>query len=723
MAKPLSHRRSERLEEQLTRGEQSPRTDSRVRRIGSEPLPPAVSHRTEMGHGGHREVGVAVHAPGHLVLCGPDHVPPSFVKLGYGAAQSNRSTSTHGVRLNIPRWQVTASVAVVAALFCGHSTARAATLDSNAPGGVTASAVTEDATAASAQVTAPQEHHEHAAAGSGVSAGAAVGRQVFAQNCARCHGGSAEGKIGPKLAGTAHSRAEIQHTVTHGIPPKMPAFAKKLSPEQIAAVAAFVKLLGSQTPGQAPGHEHQHEQPRDRKGHEHGEGAMSPMPGMSRIVGQEMSRHGSGTSWLPESSPMWAKHTRRGSWMLMQHGNLVPMYDAQGGPRGVSRPVASNWYMLMGHRPVGKGELMLRTMLTLEPATFGNNGMPQLFQTGEGLIDRQHAHDLFMEIAAQYSHPLSRELAAYLYLAPVGEPALGPTAFMHRVSAMEIPTAPLIHHWTDSTHISYGVATAGIQSNLWKLEGSWFNGHEPDDKRWAIDSLALNSYSGRLSYAPSRDWVFQVSRGHLDNPEINYPEEHQGGVDRTTLSASYNRPLPRGNWATTVAWGRNKRDEGRSDGFLIESNYNWADRHYLFGRIENVEKNELFPASDPRSEQQFKVNAFSLGYARDIGRSRGFETALGAMATVSAKPDALDRVYGKSPVSVQVFLRIRPRRMSMEEHAAHAGHGANGAKPAGGGSGLHHDHSSLQKQAEPRSEGQERPPKAAPAEDRSGHRH
>jgi mono/diheme cytochrome c family protein len=529
-------------------------------------------------------------------------------------------------------------------------------------------------TAATANLTAGQHpEHEHDAGKPAGDANSKLGRQVFTQNCARCHGGKAEGKIGPKLIGTTHSRAEIQHFVGHGIPPKMPSFEKKLSAAQIAAVAAYVKSLAPASPGTE--HDHEHKEPGATEGHEHEQHQQDGAAmGMSRVVGEEMTREGSGTTWLPESSPMWALHSRWGQWNIMQHGNVQVMYDHQSGPRGVSRPVSTNWYMLMGHRPQGRGELMLRTMLSLEPATIGNNGMPQLFQTGEGLIDRQHPHDLFMELAAQYSHPLSQKLGAYLYLAPVGEPALGPPAFMHRTSAMEIPTAPLIHHWTDSTHISYGVMTAGIQSKRWKLEGSWFNGHEPDDKRWAIDSLALNSYSGRLSYAPYRNWVFQVSHGRLDNPEINYPEGHQGDVDRTTFSAIYNRPLRQGNWATTFTWGRNKRDEGKSDGFLIESNYNWTDRNYLFGRIERVDKDELFPLPDPRAEQKFRIHAFSLGYARDIGRGKAFETALGAMATVYAKPNALDSVYGDFPVSVQVFLRIRPRRMSMEEHGAHEGH-------------------------------------------------
>lgn len=525
--------------------------------------------------------------------------------------------------------------------------------------------------------------HEHPAAPAQV----AMGRQVFLQNCAGCHGPNAEGKTGPALQGTSHSAAEIQQFVMHGIAPKMPAFGGKLQPEQTQAVAAYVKSLSPAAGPARPGMEHEHGVMRDHGtmeggAHQHGAGmAGMGIMRMNRVVGQEMSRLGSGTAWEPESSPMWAKTAMWGQWMLMQHGNAVIMYDAQSGPRGVSRVVSSNWYMAMGMRPLGKGDLLVRAMLSLEPATFGNNGQPQLFQTGEGLIDRQHPHDLFMELAAQYSHPLGSNLGAYLYLAPIGEPALGPVAFMHRVSAYEIPTAPLIHHWTDSTHISYGVATAGLQSTRWKGEVSWFNGHEPDGRRWAIDPLALNSVSGRLSYAPNPNWVMQFSRGHIDRPELYY-EPEQGSVDRTTFSVQYNRPLPRGNWASTFVWGRNEGGgrgvgSGTTDGFLLESSYNWADRNYLFGRIERVEKDELFGEPDPRAAQKFMVNAFSLGYSRDIGNSKSFETALGAMATVYAKSSSLDRAYGDFPVGVQVFLRIRPRRMQgamsgqMEQHGPH----------------------------------------------------
>lgn len=552
----------------------------------------------------------------------------------------------------------------------------------NAPGVATG-------TAASLAEPSGQAGHEHGPATGGREAQSSSdqGRRVFLANCARCHGQNAEGRVGPSLKGTPHSQDEIRRFVTRGFPGKMPAFGQQLTEQQISAVAVYVKSLGPAAPGAA--HEHGKTE-HDHGKMEHGHGAMAGMDpmAMSRVAGQEMSREGSGTSWQPESSPMWAKHAMWGKWAIMQHGNVFVMYDAQTGPRGISRPVSANWYMAMGTRPVGKGELMLRTMLSLEPATIGDNGQPQLFQTGEGLIDRQHPHDLFMEIAAQYRYPLGKKLGAYLYLAPIGEPALGPTAFMHRVSAMEIPTAPLIHHWTDSTHISYGVATVGVQSRHWKLEGSWFNAHEPDEERWAIDPIRLNSVSGRLTYAPGKNWAFQASRGHLTHLEINFPEEQQGNVDRTTFSAMYNRPLRNGNWATTFTWGRNDSAHDSSNGFLIESNYNWAERNYLFGRIERVDKDELFRDPDPRAERQFNVNAFSLGYARDIGHSGSFETALGAMVTLHAKSSALDRTYGDFPVGVQVFLRIRPKRMQMGEHEGHEGHMHHAASAKAGASAL-----------------------------------
>src|SRR5204863_8412876 len=109
-----------------------------------------------------------------------------------------------------------------------------------------------------------------------------------------------------------------------------------------------------------------------------------------------------------------------------------------------------------------------RVMLSVDPATVGKSGYPLLLQTDEAvnglpLIDRQHPHDLFMELAATYNHPLGRDGGSvFLYAGLPGEPALGPPTFMHRFSGTEIPEAPISHHWLDSTHITFGVVTGGL---------------------------------------------------------------------------------------------------------------------------------------------------------------------------------------------------------------------------------------------------------------------
>jgi hypothetical protein len=204
------------------------------------------------------------------------------------------------------------------------------------------------------------------------------------------------------------------------------------------------------------------------------------------------SRNASGTAWQPDSTPMHGLHFMKGTWTMMAHWNFFGGYDHQGSDRGDSQWLSTNWGMLMEKRSVGAGELVLRQMLTLEPFTVGAAGYPLLLQTGESfngapIHDRQHPHDLFMEIAALYTRPISESVALQLYAAPVGEPALGPVAFPHRYSAFSDPLAPLGHHWQDSTHISFGVLTAGLFTRKLKVEGSWFNGREPDEHRYDFD--------------------------------------------------------------------------------------------------------------------------------------------------------------------------------------------------------------------------------------------
>ncbi len=385
-----------------------------------------------------------------------------------------------------------------------------------------------------------------------------------------------------------------------------------------------------------------------------------------------MERMGSGTAWQPDATPMFALHRQAGRWNLMFHENTFLLYDQQTGPRGATRVVAPNWAMLMAVRPLGKGELALTGMFSLDPATVRPRGYPELFQTGETfrgrpLVDAQHPHDLFMALSAQYTHPLSRKLGGFLYAAPVGEPALGPVAFPHRLSAWENPFAPLGHHWQDSTHITFGVLTGGLQSERWRLEGSWFNGREPDENRWDFDPIRLDSRSVRLQYLPGAHWHLQVSNGFLRQPEALEPND----VTRTTASVTHTRPRPDGYSSTSFVWGHNDQHQGgsHSDVFSLEGAHQWRQANTLFWRYENADRTELFPEATAELEHHtFNVNAFTLGYTRDLSRGKEWSVGLGGSLTFFAKPDSLDASYGRFPLGFLVFLRIRPSRMSMPAH-------------------------------------------------------
>ena len=385
---------------------------------------------------------------------------------------------------------------------------------------------------------------------------------------------------------------------------------------------------------------------------------MHEMRGMLGPYG--MSREASGTAWQPDSAPHVGLHTNRGPWDLMVHGFATLIYDDQDGPRGGQKTVSENMLMGMASRPLGDGHLGLRAMLSAEPWTIGKEGYPLLFQTGETangvdpLVDRQHPHDAFMELAATYSHPLGEGNSGFIYLGLPGEPALGPATFMHRFSGMENPEAPLSHHWLDSTHITYGVATLGFIHGHAKLEGSVFTGREPDQNREGIESPKMDSWSLRASWNPAPDWSLQVSRGHLKSPEQLEPEVD---VDRTTASVAYNRPLASGNWQTTFAWGRNDRDTGvATDALLLESAAT-VRRHTLFGRAERLENDELLGHGE--NEEVFTVGKVSLGYIYDAVLMDQWRGGIGLLGSLALVPDELKEEYGDQPVSWMAFLRVK----------------------------------------------------------------
>jgi hypothetical protein len=396
---------------------------------------------------------------------------------------------------------------------------------------------------------------------------------------------------------------------------------------------------------------------------------MSTEMSMHGFYGQyPMSREASGTSWVPESTPLEGVMGMYGEWMAMVQGYADLVYDDQGGKRGADKTFLEGMLMGMASHPLGGGTIGLRSMFSPDPL-MGKDGYPLLLQTGETangvdpLIDRQHPHNLIMEVAATYSHPITADSSAFIYLADPGEPALGPTTFMDRFSGMDNPEAPISHHWLDSTHIIFGVATVGYVWKNWKVDASVFTGREPDQYRYGFNHATFDSFSGRLTYNPSPNWSLQVSGAHLKSPEQLSPEVNQ---DRTTASATYNLPIKRENWQTTLAWGVDRNTPGKTlNAFLLESAIVIDNQHTVFGRAEHVGKDELFtpfgsghPTASVLYGQVFTVSSFSLGYLYDLLIAQHVKFGLGGLVSFYGLPDALTAYYGH-PVSYMLFGRVK----------------------------------------------------------------
>ncbi|HME89062.1 MAG TPA: heavy metal-binding domain-containing protein [Chthoniobacterales bacterium] len=398
--------------------------------------------------------------------------------------------------------------------------------------------------------------------------------------------------------------------------------------------------------------------------HEHAEHEMEMHSSIN--IADPMNRESSGTSWMPDSSPMYGRMFMFGNDMLMLHGAVFPRYTNVTTRRGDDRIDAPNWIMAMfSHSFSESTQLGLRAMMSLDPLTEGGRGYPLLLQSGESwhdqpLHDRQHPHDLFDELSVSLSQKFTSDLSGYLYFGYPGEPALGPPTFMHRPSAMDDPDAPIGHHWQDSTHVTFGVATAGFQWRTIKIEGSVFTGREPDENRYDFDRPRFDSYSGRISWNPTPDLALQVSHAYIESPEALEP-----GVNRhrTTASLIYNRVLgPDSNWATSLVWGQNDdTHEGKTESVLLETNYQ-RKRNTIYARWERVEKSGhelvLAPAD---LDEIFAVNAVSIGCVRDLSHGDSIDIGLGGQFTIDFWPSELDRYYGGGPgYGFEVFLRVRP---------------------------------------------------------------
>ncbi|HTL98753.1 MAG TPA: hypothetical protein VL181_08105 [Holophagaceae bacterium] len=392
--------------------------------------------------------------------------------------------------------------------------------------------------------------------------------------------------------------------------------------------------------------------------------ALSPLRAQDApVMDLPMSREPSGTAWQPDAVGHHGFHAMAGDWMLMGHGALFAVQDWQAEPAG-DAAFGIGWVMGMARRDWDRDRLEFRVMLSPEPFTVPKRGYPLLLQNGETyggkpLHDAQHPHDLFMEVSAAWTHALADHLASELYVAPSGEPALGPVAFPHRGSAAFDPMAALGHHWVDSTHVSFGVVTGALFTERWKLEVSRFNGREPDEVRTNFDFASLDSSSARLSFNPDEHWSFQTSYGRLASPEALEP-----GVPelRATASASYAGEAGNGQLLWTAGAGRNRHPgEAASDAVFGEATWDFGSQAF-FGRLEWTQKTggDLALGDPALAERVFPVSALSLGYQRTLRDLGPFRLGLGGRLTVNEVPaDLAAARYGtRHPLGMVVYLRL-----------------------------------------------------------------
>jgi hypothetical protein len=387
-----------------------------------------------------------------------------------------------------------------------------------------------------------------------------------------------------------------------------------------------------------------------------------------------MNRNGSGTSWLPDASPMYGYMYHSRKWMYMLHGSLYLRYNNQNingkGSKGGSMIDAPNWVMAMGQTTVGtRGLFRFSGMFSLEPLTIGGEGYPLLYQNGETwegkpLVNRQHPHDLISELSVGYTHMITPDMDINVYVGYPGEPAFGPVAFMHRPSAFFNPDAPLGHHWQDATHITFGVATVGFRFKDFKIEASSFTGREPNENRYDFDKPRFDSWSARLSYNPSIQWAFQISKARLKSPEGIYSHEN---VDKLTASVVHSvRFGSKMFWNTTALWGYNDSGHGnKQNSALLESAYTIFGTT-LYAKYEWVEKSrEDLSLEDviPVEDKLFSIHGFTIGLNQSLLKLYNTHLSVGIQGTFYSARE-LDGIYGNNPKALEAYLRLYPSLMS-----------------------------------------------------------
>lgn len=408
--------------------------------------------------------------------------------------------------------------------------------------------------------------------------------------------------------------------------------------------------------------------------------------GAARTEGSQQAPPDQAQTHPPEQHQAHAPDTPSSNgWAAAWDGMLFGTFNNQGGSRGDTDFRSQNWLMVSAARRLGAGTFSATGMISMEPLTAPGRGFAEIFQIGEAyqglpITDHQHPHDLVMQLAASWSVPVGTRSRVTLAGAPVGEPALGPVAFMHRASSAENPLAPLAHHIFDSTHIANSVILGRYDLGIVSVEGSVFHGREPDEHHYNVDLGTPDSWAARVWLRPSPGWLIQASHGFLEEPE----ELEPGDQRRTNASASWSRHRANGFTAITAALGKNQRQFSRLRSLVIEATHR-SGRSSVFGRFESTEVETeilLFPqivhVPHP-GELVDLVNAFTVGGVRDIATIRGAAIGVGGDVTFFGVPLLLQNTHDAHPVSFQLFFRVAradlSRRMWDMTMAQHGGSG------------------------------------------------
>ena len=383
---------------------------------------------------------------------------------------------------------------------------------------------------------------------------------------------------------------------------------------------------------------------------------------MGHVPGVVYPPFGSGTSWLPAAAPVRGVHFQASDWRMMVHGSAFVQFVQEFGQRGNYQLGSVNWVMGEALKPLGRGMFRARMMASAEYFTLTRAGYPQLLQVsqpyrGGTVTDRMHPHELLSEVAVMYDHPIGNEWRWSAYLAAVGEPALGPVAYLHRPSAINDPTAPLGHHTQDVTHESFGVATLGVFTPKVHLEASVFNGAHPNEVRTNFDyaGARFNSFAARLTVNPTDHWSIAGSAAYID------PHGHEP-LHRLELSALH----VAGGWSTSFIWGANVPTDTRRvlNTALVETNIDLDPGNAVFGRVEYVTRTAEELALVGSVTPEVEVGAIALGYARRLGSRVGTELWIGGRGNLEVVPQQLRLFYGSStPVGLTVYLQVRPALM------------------------------------------------------------